>query len=198
MKNLFGAFSGSELNKLAGFTWFVAWLFILLSTSLGLLFISTAFFNISSIFGILLTNGTSSSFSGVFWVVMDWFGFGTGCEDGEDGTEVEILLDTLFIGLFVSGIGLLIFISWEYRVGSTFFISSSSCLTVSLSLIILSSSTFCMFLSLTLSKLLACLSDIWFFKTAFWTDSSNVNNLNLLEIADWDKPIFLANSSWVI
>ena len=81
---------------------------------------------------------------------------------------------------------------------SIFFISSSSCLTVRRSLIILFNNIFWVSWFDIFNKVLACLSDIFPSKIAFWTDSSNVNKRSLFEIADWDNPIFLANSSWVM
>ena len=76
-------------------------------------------------------------------------------------------------------------------------ISSSVCLTVSFSEIILLSKFLCISASGKDSKLLACLSDILLYKSAFWTSFGKFKSLILFAIEDWLTPSLEAISSWV-
>ena len=87
---------------------------------------------------------------------------------------------------------------WSFEVfPSSLFISSSVCLTVNLSFIILFSILICKLLSWMLSKLLACLSDILLCRSASLTGIDKFSRRSLFAIVDWATPIRVANCSWV-
>ena len=91
---------------------------------------------------------------------------------------------------------------FSFEVGSSipfnFLISLSNSLTVILFSIMAWSIFIWSSLESRFNKLLACLSDIWSWRSASWTSSGKDNRRILLAIAAWDFPIVRPNSSCVI